>query len=372
EAIACLGVWHKPSVLDRVDGRLRGPVSRDPAPVKQVMEPLIAGLLADKNPEVVVSAIDAVARLNLGSAGKNLHQMLAGSKNEEIQIAALKGLSRMADPEVGKAIQQALKDRKESVRAVALDLVPELSVPDAAKIELLTSVIGKNSVAEQQNAIKAIGSMKAEVAEPALAGIFTRWENGELNPGVQLELFEAAEGIGSESLKGRIEASRAKQSDELLKNYGEALAGGDIRGGRMILFRNQAAQCARCHAFGPYGGDVGPNLSEVGLRLDRRQLLESMINPSAQIAPGFGIVSFTLKDGKEIAGIVASENATEVIFKEPVNGVEKILKSNIEKRQNALSSMPPMGNIMTKRELRDMVEFLSSLKGENPGVNQSH
>jgi mono/diheme cytochrome c family protein len=42
----------------------------------------------------------------------------------------------------------------------------------------------------------------------------------------------------------------------------------------------------------------------------------------------------------------------------------KIAISRIKSRENSPSGMPPMGSLLSKREIRDVVEYLSSLKSK--------
>ncbi len=67
--------------------------------------------------------------------------------------------------------------------------------------------------------------------------------------------------------------------------------GGDPEVGEGIVRFHAAAQCIRCHAFDGIGGIAGPDLSDVGVRLDRAALLESLLEPQAVIAEGFGEAS---------------------------------------------------------------------------------
>ena len=120
--------------------------------------------------------------------------------------------------------------------------------------------------------------------------------------------------------------------------------------------------CVRCHAIGSSGGDAGPNLSMIGARHDRRYLLESVVKPNAMIAPGFDSIVVTLKSGGVIGGIVAGETADEISLKNADGKTTVVKKSDIDKREGAPSSMPEIyGAVMTKAEIRDVVEFLSSL-----------
>jgi putative heme-binding domain-containing protein len=105
---------------------------------------------------------------------------------------------------------------------------------------------------------------------------------------------------------------------------------------------------------------VGPNLSGVASRLQREQLLEALVDPSARIAPGFGPVQLTLKNGKKLFGTLKEETPTQVVV--DVGGDQRVAKSDIATRVNGPSAMPLMSALLTRREIRDVVEYLSTLK----------
>ena len=107
---------------------------------------------------------------------------------------------------------------------------------------------------------------------------------------------------------------------------------------------------------------VGPKLAQIGTRLSREQLLQSLLEPSARLAPGFGAVTLTLKDGQEVSGILMEETDQQLTLKTSEAEPLHIAVSRIAERRNAPSSMPPMGTLLSKREIRDLVEFLAELK----------
>jgi quinoprotein glucose dehydrogenase len=147
-----------------------------------------------------------------------------------------------------------------------------------------------------------------------------------------------------------------------LDDYKDALFGGNTGEGRNIFNYNSAAQCARCHAINTEGGNVGPNLSHIASTLTREQILEALVEPSTRIAPSYGNVTLTLKGGQEVFGILAKETATELTLTTSDAEPLVIATSRIVKRENYPSSMPPMGELLSKREIRDLVAFLTGLK----------
>jgi quinoprotein glucose dehydrogenase len=316
DAVSALGVWPRPSLLDRVDGSYRGPVSRDWAVARAAVAPLVEPLLAGGSTPLRVALADAARRLALGAAGPALAARVQQDTAGEVRIAALSALRAIGSPRLEEVLRAALADPDRTVRMAAIGVVPSLGRTDAATVEMLAGVVERGSPEEQQSAVRALGRVRSPHAERVLGGLLDRLAAGRLAPEVQLEAMEAVEESGAPALAARLERWREGRPESGLAAYAEALRGGNPAAGRRVVYQNPTAQCTRCHSFGDRGADVGPNLRRIGGTLDRRQLLEALVHPNARIAPGYGTVS----------------------------------------------GMPPMGHLLTRRELRDVVEYLNTLK----------
>ena len=155
-----------------------------------------------------------------------------------------------------------------------------------------------------------------------------------------------------------------KSGGHTVDSYYETLYGGEWWPGRTVFNNNPTAQCVRCHAVDGAGGKVGPALDNIANLLTREQILESLIEPSARLAPGYGTITITLKDGQVVTGILEEESKEEIILRTSDAEPMEIAVSRIEKRENGLSAMPALGLLITKRELRNLIEYLSSLRKE--------
>ena len=147
-----------------------------------------------------------------------------------------------------------------------------------------------------------------------------------------------------------------------MASYEGSLYGGDVDLGRRVFFRHQAGQCIRCHAYDDMGGVAGPRLNGIAGKISRKEILESLINPSKRLAPEFGIVTLELDNGQTVSGILNEETNNSLTLQMGNNPDTVLLKTNIVKRTNAPSSMPDRKNLMTRREIRDVVSFLATLK----------
>ena len=96
---------------------------------------------------------------------------------------------------------------------------------------------------------------------------------------------------------------------------------------------------------------AGPNLAAVGKRGDAKFLLESLVNPGAKVAIGYGIAAVTLKGGKSVAGIVLADTKDHVDL-DSSGKVLRVRKGDIESMTPPVSAMPPMGRWCTDRTAR--------------------
>lgn len=363
EAIAALGTWTKPSVLDRVDGRYRGEIEREGLLVQQRFAPVFEQLIPTASAPIQVALAEAVGRLQVQSASPSLAMLVKESAVEEVGKAAFEALALLKTPELSSAVEDVLGGRNEEARLSALRLLPELAFDAERMKNLLSRVMRNGSVKEQQVAVKSAAQLPAAIGASILGESLDRLRGGRLNPEVRLDLVEAIEGSEFSDVKEALSTYQAELAAvDPLGPYRAALTGGDRRAGRNIFAQHAAAQCTRCHAVGDYGqSEVGPNLAGIGKTLSKEQLLEALVDPSARVAPGYGMVTLTLKDGEKHVGLLMEESPRQLILKTEEAEPLKIPTVKIARRVNAPSAMPPMGLILSKRELRDMVAFLESL-----------
>ncbi len=82
-----------------------------------------------------------------------------------------------------------------------------------------------------------------------------------------------------------------------------------------------AAQCAQCHRLNNEGGAIGPDLTGAGAKYSRRDLLESILEPSKVLSDQFQNMTVTKKDGEDVTGrIVEDTDSKLVLVVNPLTG----------------------------------------------------
>jgi quinoprotein glucose dehydrogenase len=360
EALATIGTWVNPSVLDRVDGRFRGKIVRDASLVKTKIQPHITNFLKETNPETIIAMSGLIAELNITETNEQLVKIYSEASNTKVKMAILPALNQLKYAKMEEIIKNGMEDKEEKVRTVALGLLNNDNVSKENLPILVSTIFTKGGIREQQQMLNVLGKMEADKTQVILSDLVEQMKNKKLSPNLFLELKEVVEISGKEDLKKSM--SEIKLSNSLSDDYAESLFGGDKQEGRNIVFYNSTAQCMRCHAVWSEGGNVGPNLTNIAKTLSREQILQAIVEPSARLSPGYGSVLLKLNDGQEVFGTLAKETETELTINTSDAEPLVIPVSRISKRENMPSSMPPMGSLMSKREIRDVVEFLSSLK----------
>jgi putative membrane-bound dehydrogenase-like protein len=360
EALAALGTWGEPSVLDRVDGRYRGEVKRDPSIVKSKIEEEISNFLNDQDPEILIGISKTLSTLAIESHNKELSSIMRRHKSPEVRATALEALGNLNFDDIESAMQLGMRDKDQNVRAVAVGLIGNMDISKEKLPAIVNPIFTSGSTREQQRMLSVLGELPLEKSQGALQKLIQQAGNNQLDQGVILDLIEAVETTGSENLITQLE--KIKSGVSTADSYKETLYGGQMRRGYSVFNNNTTAQCVRCHSFRGTGGEVGPALDNIADILTREQILESLIEPSARLAPGYGSVTITLKDGQVVTGVLEEESEDELILRTSDAEPMEIPISRIEKRENGVSAMPAMGRLISKRELRDLIEFLSVLK----------
>ena len=124
------------------------------------------------------------------------------------------------------------------------------------------------------------------------------------------------------------------------------------------------AQCALCHRMENAGGLVGPDLTAVASRFNRRDLLDSILNPSRVIDDKFRNTVLTLKSGANVIGTVERETEETVTIRtNPVLAqTTTIQQTDVKSRElSPISPMPPsLLNVLTRDQILDLLAYLES------------
>lgn len=360
EALAAVGTWASPSVLDRVDGRYRGEIKREANPVRQKIEGLIPEFLLDTNEDILIAVSKTLSALGIESQNKQLRTIMAKHKSPKVRSAMLEALGNLNYENIESAMQAGMKDTDFNVRTTALGLVSKLDIAKEDLPAIVNPVFVRGSIREQQKVMSVLGEMPLEKTESVLGQMIAKAKSKRLPAAVILDLIEAVEASGSQNLITAL--GPLKSTGNTIDAFRETLEGGSWWAGKRFFENNSSGQCVRCHAVGGAGGVVGPALDNIGSLLSREQLLEALIDPSARLAPGYGTVTVTFKDGQVAIGVLMEETDHELILRTTDAEPMEIARERIKKVDNSMSSMPPMNTTMSKREIRDVVEYLASLK----------
>jgi quinoprotein glucose dehydrogenase len=360
EALDRLAEWPKPLPRDPLLGLWRPLPARGPELAAHALRPLARDLLLAAPTPVQLAAVRAVAALELRDA--DLFAVLSDARQaSEVRVAALQGIARMNDPRREQAIALAVVSPEEALRIAGRRLQDPAQRDGRAG--RWTKVLESGSIAERQTALATLA--EGDSAGDALLGQqMDRLLAGTLPKELELDLLEAVGKRKSQALQAQAAMYLAGlPKDSPLAPYRAVLYGGNAEEGRRTFIENQQVACFRCHKVHGEGGEVGPELAGLGQRQSREYILESILFPNRSIAPGFESVLVELKDGASYAGLVKSENATELVLNSPEDGLLTLKKVDIQNRQRGLSPMPEeLVSALSRRELRDLLEFVATVK----------
>jgi quinoprotein glucose dehydrogenase len=316
-AMEAMAEWDAPGPRDPVLGRVLplDPGTRDIAAWKRMLEARLPAIASEAPDEAVrAKALELAARVGIRlDPEAAFRTAIDVSAHPRERLASVQQLSRDGGERLKEALASTLAASDPALRAASLELLA--SIDPAGALVRADSVLREGSLPERQAAVRTLSRISDGAASRRLTELAGALQAGRLDPELQLDVVEAAA-----KAQATAEAIRtwneAKASQGPLEAHMICLEGGDAERGAAIVSGHVGAQCLRCHALAGGGGHAGPSLEGVAKRHDRRGLLQSLVDPNAKVAEGFGTTS----------------------------------------------AMPAMDALLTPREIRDVVAYLSTLK----------
>ena len=368
DAVSMLASWQNPVTRDKVLGSWH-PLEA----TNRSMDSLLAvESLFDEMDALTESCrnqlMDSVAVLKLNALAPKLMETWSSTQSESGKRAAFKCLlsldSNLSEP----AAIIGMDDTDAEIRIAALNFL--FTNESKNRVALLNSALNSETLSERQNAIAILGRSDDEDLRSVLKVMLLDLEN--VKPDSRLDVVVAAENSADPLLKKlaeellKIDVLKLDEEAESKPRYDLALTGGNAARGSDIFYNRASVYCLRCHKIQGSGGDVGPNLTEIGSLRDRQYLLESLVEPNKVIAENFETVVVLDLDGKIHVGVTkaSTEETLSIMTAEAI--MVNIPKDEIDEIRRGESAMPNdvMKNLSLP-ELRDLIEFLATRKTED-------
>ncbi len=153
---------------------------------------------------------------------------------------------------------------------------------------------------------------------------------------------------------------------DILPFLDQASFGRDYERGRRAFID---AQCYACHRLGQAGAGIGPELTGAAAKYGRREILESLLEPSKVINEQFRNVRVFLKDGEDLTGRLVLDSTDEVVIElDPLSQThQSVARSQVDQIQPSMVSPMPEGLLqgLQRDEILDLLAFLESAGNED-------
>jgi putative heme-binding domain-containing protein len=150
--------------------------------------------------------------------------------------------------------------------------------------------------------------------------------------------------------------------EEAAPLFQNELSGRNFEDGKAMFV---ASNCASCHKMNGEGGNVGPDLSQLGNRFTATDILKAIIKPSDEISDQYAATNFYLKDGTSVMGrLIKQDDSKYYVSQNPFapNELTEIDKNKVvsTKLSKVSVMLPGMINRLNEDELKDLMAYLIS------------
>ncbi len=278
----------------------------------------------------------------------------------------------------GERLKALLADEDALIRLEAIRTIRQR--PEAERWPQLREIAGSKDKSTQERCEAILGlspgndddrkllfelaaGENADVADEALRAL----RGFDLSAGEKQKLTELAGKLDGphKELVNRVLARNPPQNQLNPEDHAALLrlaeGEGNAQAGERIFYHLRVGGCFRCHEFEGRGYQIGPDLTNIGRMMTRERLVQSIVDPSREIAPMFTNWSIQTKDGEAKTGVhVGDEVDGRIKFADQNGRVFHVHPNDIERRQPSSQSVMPasLAENMTAQELRDLLAFL--------------
>jgi hypothetical protein len=279
-----------------------------------------------------------------------LLEFLGAESEEEVLLEVIRTLDQVPDKEVAEALLQFSLSNEKALRL----RIEALTALSGQPLDGWHAVIPLLEVSDENLAIAAARYLHDKSGEQAVAAAMERI----LNDGSSCD---------SEALRQELMFATygdvGKRPDPREIAEWEALLEGpaDLERGGRIFFDNRSL-CASCHAIQGRGGDLGPDLSNVGKSKDRSSLIRSLLLPSEEMSPEWQGWFLEMNDGTRYEGRQIDVGEKQIKLYTQEEGFIRVQKVQVANYGLSNSSLMPSGleQRLTNQDLKDLLAFLQA------------
>lgn len=317
---------------------------------------------------------DAIALA--GSTGDSHYsaRLVALLKDEKVQIpsrvAALEALvanrsteaQSLAEAFVAKAAQQSKADPLSEAALRALvplgvgserlgEILQDAEMPLPLRREALRGLAQRPRDAERLLALARSNELATELRLEAATTLRAHPDRGIRDQALELFPIKSKDGKPLPS------------TGELMRRDGDA------ERGKQVFFAAETGEgartsCASCHRVQGAGQWIGPDLSTIGMKYGKEELLRSILNPSAAISYTFRSLVVGTNDGRVVTGLPIEDTPTRLVLKTADGARVALSPATIDERKDAELSLMPEGltESLGEQDLVDLLAYLTTLK----------
>ena len=309
------------------------------------------------------------AKTQTEQVGALLLKFADSSAASDDRLAALSlvpgGAKQLTAAQMDALLSAIDREQPANIRGMAADVLSKSKLnagqlialadrlPRANPLELDRLIAAFAQSTDETAGLKLIESLNAPELRAALTVEPIKQRLANHGPLVQAE---------AQKLYSTIDADHAQQSQRFEETLA-ALPPGDMRRGQAI-FNSSRVSCRNCHTIGYVGGRIGPDLTKIGQIRQPRDLVESILFPSASFVRSYEPVLIRTNEGEVHSGNIKKEDSQELVLTIAADKEVRLARRDVEELLPGKISVMPAGldKQLSLHELADLVEFLKNCK----------